>query len=381
MPPQDVRERIHQILDAKIATTRTKRCLNSYARNPPGPTSPSRVVPAAIIESAATDGSGAEDGVRGRAASGAAGSPAPGARAAAGRTRTGPHGGGRQAAAAGRAGPASRRGRGSVDGGQAELFMAPIGGLDGGGSMSAEDDDDPDKHLLLHHSVHGGAGVGGGLLGLPNLSVPPGVEAALIGDMDLHLPLVPPPPLPPPPPPPPLPAAAAGGSSLADSAALGLAALRRRQQQGVAGAGAGGVVKTEFGIAEGEAAMHEEAAPGGAELPPAGDGGSVGIEEAAGVEARRGTVWRGEVGRGEGAGAGTCSGGSARGSEEDVGVVRGREGLDGAMPCGGDGRVAREGLRSGAPGRTGQRAGPAQCGIRSPSPKRRKSHAHRAPEY
>ncbi|GIL75728.1 hypothetical protein Vretifemale_5477 [Volvox reticuliferus] len=45
---QNVREHIHRILDSKIATTRTKRCLNSYSRNPPGPKSPSRVVPAAV---------------------------------------------------------------------------------------------------------------------------------------------------------------------------------------------------------------------------------------------------------------------------------------------------------------------------------------------
>ncbi|KXZ42025.1 hypothetical protein GPECTOR_220g473 [Gonium pectorale] len=56
---QDVREHIHQILDSKIATTRTKRCLNSYARNPPGPASPSRVVPTAIIDTI-VEGAGAD---------------------------------------------------------------------------------------------------------------------------------------------------------------------------------------------------------------------------------------------------------------------------------------------------------------------------------
>ncbi|GLI66519.1 hypothetical protein VaNZ11_010389, partial [Volvox africanus] len=45
---QNVRDHIHRILDSKIATTRTKRCLNSYSRNPPGPKSPTRVVPAAV---------------------------------------------------------------------------------------------------------------------------------------------------------------------------------------------------------------------------------------------------------------------------------------------------------------------------------------------
>ncbi|GLC40989.1 hypothetical protein PLESTB_000954700 [Pleodorina starrii] len=47
---QDVQESIHRILDSKIATTRTKRCLNSYARNPPGPKSPSRAVPAVMAD-------------------------------------------------------------------------------------------------------------------------------------------------------------------------------------------------------------------------------------------------------------------------------------------------------------------------------------------
>ncbi len=215
---QAVREHMHQLLDAKIARSETinKRGRSRHARNPPGPASPSGVVPAAILDLAANHDSGAEDGVRGRGASGAAGSPAPGARAATHRTRTGLQGGARQGAAAS-GGGRSQAAR-SMAATRSLSRLLPVVPTAAAALSLVDSSENADENLLLHHGVHGGVGVDGGLLGL---SVPPGVEAALMGNVHLHMPHA----LPPPPPPLPLLATAAGGSSSADRAALRLAVL------------------------------------------------------------------------------------------------------------------------------------------------------------